>query len=91
MSSAKELVGVWYTVEAGDTLESIATRHRVVRADIVELNGLIKEDHLTVGQPLFLYSVTKLVKRLDAKRARKQEKVSEEGVPELVWPLKGGV
>lgn len=58
-----ELVGVWYTVESGDSVTAIARRHGVPAEDIVELNGLVDPDQLEVGQDLFLYGIDELLSR----------------------------
>lgn len=60
---APELVGVWYTVESGDSVTAIARRHGVPVDDIVELNGLVDPDQLEVGQDLFLYGIDELLSR----------------------------
>lgn len=60
---APELVGVWYTVERGDSVSRIAERNGVPVEDIVELNGLVDPDKLEVGQPLFLYGIDELLAR----------------------------
>ncbi len=93
MSVAKELVGVWYTVQAGDSLELIAQRHKVAVSDIVEINGIIDPSRISVGQPLFLYGVETLMARLDktSKKKRKRRKRRSRGGLQLVWPLKKGV
>ena len=84
---AEELVGVWYTVVAGDTVQAISDRHRVKVDDIVELNGLTDPSRLVVGQALFLFGVDHLVRRLGAKTKPRKIK----GVPALAWPIEGGV
>lgn len=58
-----ELVGVWYVVERGDSVSSIAQRHGVPVEDVVELNGIVDPDKLEVGQPLFLYGIEELLER----------------------------
>ncbi|MEZ4436923.1 MAG: M23 family metallopeptidase [bacterium] len=58
-----ELVGVWYVVEHGDSVSSIAQRHGVPVEDVVELNGIVDPDKLEVGQPLFLYGIDELLER----------------------------
>jgi len=60
---APELVGVWYTVERGDSVSLIAGRNGVPIEDIVELNGLVDPDRLEVGQDLFLYGIDELLAR----------------------------
>lgn len=60
---APELIGVWYTVESGDSVSRIAERNGVPVEDIVELNGLVDPDRLEVGQPLFLYGIDELLAR----------------------------
>ena len=95
------IVGVWYTVVAGDTVASISDRYGVPVEDIVELNGLLRPDKLLVGQPLFLYGIDELVKRL-SKDGRDRSKASvgsrrrrrgryKKLVGTLVWPVKGAV
>ena len=69
------IVGVWYTVVAGDTVASISDRYGVPVEDIVELNGLLRPDKLLVGQPLFLYGIDELLKRL-SKDGRDRSKAS---------------
>lgn len=60
---APELVGVWYTVEPGDSVSRIAERNGVPVEDVVELNGLVEPDRLEVGQQLFLYGIDELLER----------------------------
>ncbi len=60
---APELVGVWYTVERGDSVSRIAERNGVPVEDIVELNGLVDPDRLEVDQHLFLYGIDELLAR----------------------------
>ncbi len=80
---APELVGVWYTVEPGDTLGAIAGTHAVPLEDLVEINGLVDPDRLEVGQVLFLYGVDEAVRRLPPAEA------PSEGVaaPRFRWPV----
>lgn len=73
---APELVGVWYTVEPGDSVSLIARRHDVPMEDIIELNGLVDPDRLEVGQALFLYGVDELLERHAAKVAAASAKPS---------------
>ena len=51
----KEPIGVWYTVVAGDTLETISNRYNVVFEDLIELNGITDPNQLKVGQPLSVW------------------------------------
>jgi lipoprotein NlpD len=46
--------GAWYLVEPGDTLASIAARHRVPVVDLAEINGLRRTDALAPGRMIFL-------------------------------------
>ena len=90
----KEIVGVWYTVAAGDTVARLAKRHGVAHDDIVELNGIENPDKLRIGRPIFLYGLDELVKRVRRKAvARKRTKRGKRrgGVPPLVWPVRGAV
>ena len=41
-----------YTVQPGDTLWSIATRHKISVEDLLRANGLTEEDTIRPGQPL---------------------------------------
>ena len=66
--AARELVGVWYTVQPGDTAARIAKTHKLALADLVELNGLEDGQVLQVGRPIFLYGVERILKR--EKKAR---------------------
>ena len=84
-----ELVGVWYTVEPGDTIYGISKKYGVPPEDLIELNGLHQPDKLTVGQPLFLYGIDKLVDNLESRVPRVDEPNSRK--TRFVWPLKGGV
>lgn len=83
-----ELVGVWYTVEAGDSVARIAKTHGVPLEDIVELNGLIDPDRLEPGQVLFLYGVDELVRRLPEAPEPKRPKGK---APAFTWPVAAGV
>ncbi len=92
----KEPIGVWYTVVAGDTVEGIAQRYSVVFDDIVELNGIADPNELKVGQPLFLYGIDELVKRVSKRRSDKQKGRPLKArfktkVGPLVWPVRGAV
>jgi lipoprotein NlpD len=80
-----ELVGVWYTVERGDTVASISRRHHVPADDIIELNDLADPDRLEPGQVLFLYGIDELVRRLPPR------KPVPGSPPAFVWPLDAGV
>jgi lipoprotein NlpD len=81
-----ELVGVWYTVQSGDTVARIAKAHRVPSADIIELNGLVNPDRLEPGQLLFLFGVDEVIDRLP------EAKVKPKGsAPSFAWPLTKGV
>ncbi len=89
---APELVGVWYTVEAGDTVSAIAERNKVPSEDIVELNGLVDPDRLQPGQPLFLYGIEEVLRR----KAKPVPPVSTPEkprgkAPKFAWPLRKGV
>jgi murein DD-endopeptidase MepM/ murein hydrolase activator NlpD len=90
-----ELVGQWYTVAAGDTVDAIARRYRVPQDDIIELNGLVDPDRLEVGQRLFLYGVEEVVRRLprdkpDRPSAAGQTAASKQA-PSIGWPMNSGV
>ena len=50
------LNGVWYTVQRGDFISAIATRHGVATEDVIELNALAYPEKLEIGQRLFLYN-----------------------------------
>ncbi|MEE2787841.1 MAG: LysM peptidoglycan-binding domain-containing M23 family metallopeptidase [Myxococcota bacterium] len=88
-----ELIGVWYTIEAGDTLAGLAARFEVPLEDLIEANGLTQPNDLKAGQPLFIYGVDKLVQRL----AKKTEKIKRKrtGKPargvRFKWPVRTGV
>ncbi len=81
-----ELVGVWYTVESGDTVGRIAKAHRVPAQDIIELNGLVDPDRLEPGQLLFLFGVDEVIERLAPSKVKPKD-----GVPSFAWPLTKGV
>lgn len=81
-----ELVGVWYSVQAGDTVTGIGERYGVPPEDIIELNGMVEPDRLEVGQALFLYGVDELIERLPRREARPGERP-----PRFRWPLARGV
>lgn len=95
------LIGVWYTVVAGDTVAAIAARHGVPIEDIVELNGLVDPTRIDVGQALFLYGIEELLARKarapadpkDPKDPKDPEDPAPdtEGPPQFAWPLKVGV
>lgn len=71
LDEAPELIGVWYTVERGDSVGLIARRHGVPVEDVIELNGLVDPDALEVGQPLFLYGIDELLGRKARESAAK--------------------
>lgn len=71
LEEAPELIGVWYTVERGDSVGLIARRHGVPVEDVIELNGLVDPDALEVGQPLFLYGIDELLGRKARESAAK--------------------
>jgi lipoprotein NlpD len=50
-----DLPGTWYMVEPGDTPVSIAKRARIPLDDLLEINGLRRNDPLEPGRPIFLY------------------------------------
>lgn len=90
-----EMVGRWYTVAAGDTVDAIAKRFGVPQDDIVELNGLVDPDRLEVGQRLFLYGVEEVVRRLPRKAAARPEPgeptPASTDAPSVAWPMTEGV
>jgi murein DD-endopeptidase MepM/ murein hydrolase activator NlpD len=81
-----ELVGVWYTVERGDTLGGIARAHDVPLEDLAEINGLVDPDRLEVGQVLFLYGVDEAVRRLPPG----EPTAPGEAAPRFRWPVEVG-
>lgn len=93
-----ELIGVWYTVQRGDLLSAIATRHEVPLNDLIEINGIEDPNALEVGQDLFLYGVDKLVARLSKKKPSKKPgkrqpkppplKPSGDSSSKFAWPVK---
>lgn len=86
-----ELVGVWYTVQAGDTVARIAAANRVPAVDIIELNGLVDPDRLTVGQALFLYGVDEVIERLAPSTAASSGTSKPSGKrARFKWPVDGG-
>ena len=86
-----ELIGVWYTVEAGDTVVQIGKRFSVPFEDLIELNGLVNPDLLLVGQPVFVYGVDRIIKRLSKAHPKKTRNSKAVGSSRFVWPVKGGV
>lgn len=88
-----ELIGRWYTVAAGDTVDAISRRFGVPQDDIVELNGLVDPDRLEVGQRLFLYGVEEVVRRLPRKDTPggKPARSRPEDAPAIAWPMETGV
>ena len=84
-----ELIGVWYTIESGDTIHGIAKKYRVPVSDLVELNGLINPDKLSVGQPIFIFGLDKLIERLEPQKENEQKSARKRS--RFVWPIKGGV
>lgn len=88
-----EMVGRWYTVQAGDTVDALSRKFGVPQDDIVELNGLLDPDRLEVGQRLFLYGVEEVVRRLPRKSVSKEDRPSAtaEAPPPLAWPMQKGV
>lgn len=72
-----EWVGVWYTVDRGDSVSAISARHNVPIEDLVELNGIEDPDKLEVGQALFLYGVEELLARKAATSERQQVNASK--------------
>jgi len=79
------LVGVWYTVERGDTVGAIGKRHGVPASDIIELNGLVDPNRIEPGQLLFLYGVEQIIERLPPSARPKGKR------PAFAWPLAKGV
>ncbi len=77
LDDAPELIGVWYTVERGDSVSLIARRHGVPLEDIIELNGLADPNALEVGQQLFLYGIDELLERKQAESRAKATKKPE--------------
>lgn len=55
---ADHLPGTWYTVEPGDTPVSIARRAGIPLEDLLEINGIRRNDALEPGSSLFLYGNT---------------------------------
>jgi LysM repeat protein len=51
---SKQSDGIAYEVNAGETLDSIAAKHRVTREAIRSLNFIVDEDRLPAGQMLFI-------------------------------------
>ncbi len=84
-----ELVGVWYTVEAGDTVSRVAKRHQIPVSDVVELNGLVDPDRLERGQRLFLYGVDEVLRRHSSKSPRAAGGHASKK-PRFRWPIDGG-
>lgn len=92
--ASEELIGRWYTVEAGDTVSGLSARFGVPQDDIIELNGLVDPDHLEVGQRLFLYGVEEVVRRLPRKAKSPAgptaAPAASGGLPALAWPMTEG-
>ena len=55
---ADHLPGSWYTVGPGDTPVVIAQRAGIPLEDLLEINGLRRNDELEAGQVVFLYGNT---------------------------------
>jgi murein DD-endopeptidase MepM/ murein hydrolase activator NlpD len=55
---ADHLPGTWYTVGPGDTPVSIAQRAGIPLDDLLEINGIRRNDTLEPGSSLFLYGNT---------------------------------
>lgn len=85
-----ELVGVWYTVEPGDSVSAISTRYGVPVEDIVELNGLAQPDRLEAGQELFLFGIDELIRRLPPKTAPTPPSPTPAAARRFIWPIAGG-
>ncbi|MDR0590413.1 MAG: LysM domain-containing protein [Puniceicoccales bacterium] len=51
---AEQPSGIAYEVKAGETLEGIAAQHGVTREAIMKLNFFVDENHLQVGQMIFI-------------------------------------
>jgi murein DD-endopeptidase MepM/ murein hydrolase activator NlpD len=56
---ADHLPGTWYTVAPGDTPVSIAQRAGIPLDDLLEINGIRRNDALPPGSQLFLFGNTK--------------------------------
>ncbi len=89
-----ELIGRWYAVKAGDTINGIAGRHGVPPADLIEINGLKHPERIEVDQRLFLYGVEEIIRR--AQRPGKpgaappgRRAPTAAGVT-LTWPVRTG-
>jgi uncharacterized protein YoxC len=50
----KQGEGIAYEIKAGETLDGIAAKHRVTREAIRDLNFIIDENRLPVGQMIFI-------------------------------------
>ena len=50
-----DLPGTWHLVEAGETSVSIAKRAGIPLEDLLEINGLRRNDALEPGRPVFLF------------------------------------
>ena len=95
-----ELVGAWYTVVKGDSITTIAGRYGVPPQDLIELNGVVNPNRLSVGQSLFVYGVDEIIRRKSAgskgargakskgKRSPRIKIIPKKGM--LAWPIKAG-
>ena len=89
-AESPELVGRWYTVQAGDSVTILAQRHDVLVDDIIELNGIVDPDRIRVGQTLFLYGVDEIVRRSGGSSAAPGVERSVVVTPRYIWPVRRG-
>lgn len=91
-----DLAGSYYRVKTGDTLEKIAKKYRVSVDEIMDINGILDQRSLRVGQALFLPDpdpiATKIVNL--SKKAKiaavKPKKSMKKPTRTFLFPVPGG-
>ncbi|MEC9464288.1 MAG: LysM peptidoglycan-binding domain-containing M23 family metallopeptidase [Myxococcota bacterium] len=99
---APELVGVWYTVQAGDTADKIARVYKIPVQDLRELNGLTAGQDPKPGKVIFLYGVERLLrekkrspravsKKKNLRGKKRVQPRKKHKTTKYVWPVRKGV
>lgn len=88
VKSDKKIQNSTYSVKSGDSLYSIALRHRTTVDSIKELNNL-EGNNLKIGQELLLTKQNLKNKKIEVKVTAKEVLVEEAG-PKIIYKVKGG-
>lgn len=98
-SAEPELPGTLHTVQAGDTLWSLAVRFHSSVDELMEVNGIAEGDTLTVGQVLFIPAPDPMAPvpspggptEDEPSMAAPAAPAANPSPARFVWPLKEGV